>query len=80
MMDYSYIDRFISEYRQLCNRLDKLHRMIIRYAAGTLDFEPDCSIDILMCQEKVMSEYKRILEIRAQIEKIDLDDLCEGDG
>ena len=77
MMDRSYIDRFTFEYHQLCDRLDRLHRMIVKYAAGTLDFKPDCQIDILMCQEKIMSEYKRILEIRAQIEKIDLDGLQE---
>lgn len=75
----SYRYRFIMEYIQLRDRLDKLHRINVRYAAGTLDFEPDCPIEVLLKQERIMNEYKNTLEVRAQIEKIDLDDLCEGD-
>lgn len=68
--DYQY--RFIMEYMQLCDRLSKLHDIVIKYKAGTLDFEPNCPLSLLMDQEEAMDEYKRILEIRAEIENINL--------
>ena len=69
----NYKDRFITEYKELKSRLDKLHKMIIKYKADTLDFEPDCPIEVLEDQEYYMSEYLKVLEIRAEIEKINLD-------
>ena len=69
----SYKDRFITEYKELKSRLDKLHKMIIKYKAETLDFEPDCPIEVLEDQEYYMSEYLKVLEIRAEIEKINLE-------
>ena len=69
----NYKDRFITEYKELKSRLDKLHKMIIKYKAETLDFEPDCPIEVLEDQEYYMSEYLKALEIRAEIEKINLD-------
>ncbi len=69
----NYKDRFITEYKELKSRLDKLHKMIIKYKAETLDFEPDCPIGVLEDQEYYMSEYLKVLEIRAEIEKINLD-------
>lgn len=69
----SYKDRFITEYKELKSRLDKLHKIIIKYKAETLDFEPDCPIELLEDQEYYMSDYLKVLEIRAEIEKINLD-------
>ena len=69
----NYKDRFITEYKELKSRLDKLHKMIIKYKAETLDFEPDCPIEVLEDQEYYMSEYLKVLEIRAEIEKINLE-------
>lgn len=69
----NYKDRFITEYKELKSRLDKLHKMIIKYKAETLDFEPDCPIEVLEYQEYYMSEYLKVLEIRAEIEKINLE-------
>ena len=69
----NYKNRFITEYKELKSRLDKLHKMIIKYKAETLDFEPDCPIEVLEDQEYYMSEYLKVLEIRAEIEKINLD-------
>lgn len=65
--------RVIREYRQLKERYEKLHKMIIKYEAGTLDFIPNCSIDLLKRQARVMGEYLYILEMRAEIEDIDLE-------
>lgn len=69
----NYKDRFITEYKELKSRLDKLHKMIIKYEAETLDFEPDCPIEVLEDQEYYMREYLKVLEIRAEIEKINLE-------
>ena len=65
--------RFIREYRDLKNRKAKLHKMIVKYDAGTLDFKPTCPVELLRQQEITMSEYMRILEIRAEIEGVILD-------
>lgn len=65
--------RFREEYRDLKNRQAKLHKMLVRYDAGTLDFKPTCPVELLRQQEIVMSEYMRILEIRAQMEGVILD-------
>ena len=69
-MDYK--ERFKIEYAELKERYDKLHKMLVKYEAGTLDFEPTCSIDLLKEQASYMGNYLRVLEIRAEIEKIEL--------
>ena len=65
--------RFKEEYCDLKNRQAKLHKMLVKYDAGTLDFKPTCPVELLKQQEIVMSEYMRILEIRAQMEGVILD-------
>lgn len=70
MEDYKI--RFINEYHELNTRYIKLHDMIIKYNAKTLDFTPTCPIELLKEQLAVMWKYLYLLEIRAQIEKIDL--------
>lgn len=62
--------RFRGEYKGLKERYNKLHRMIVKYNAGTLDFKPTCPIDLLCRQEAIMGEYLNILEIRAEIENV----------
>lgn len=71
-MNREYIDRFKKEYKETKERYDKLHRMIIKYEAGTLDFKPTCSLNLLKEQANYMGNYLRILEIRAEIEKVEL--------
>lgn len=66
-------ERFVQEYKELKERYNKLHRMVIKYEAGTLDFTPNCSLGLLKEQEMYMGDYLRILEIRAEIEDIDLE-------
>lgn len=65
-------DRFKAEYKQLKDRYDKLHSMCIKYEAGTLDFTPNCSLLLLKDQEAVMRNYLKILEVRGEIENVDL--------
>ena len=66
-------ERFVQEYKELKERYNKLHRMLIKYEAGTLDFTPNCSLELLKEQKMYMGEYLRILEIRSEIEDIDLE-------
>lgn len=73
MMNSSdYKERFRAEYLQAKIRYDKLDAMTVKYEAGTLNFEPSCSLELLKEQKKYMGNYLRILKIRAEIEKIDL--------
>lgn len=46
--------------------------MLVKYEAGTLDFKPNCSLELLKKQKSLMGQYLNILEIRAEIEKISL--------
>lgn len=68
----SYRERFKAEYLQTKIRYEKLHRMCIKYEAGTLDFKPDCSLALLKEQKAAMGHYLYCLEMRAEIEGIDL--------
>ena len=72
MLSDDYRERFKAEYYQTKIRYGKLHRMIVKLEAGTLDFEPKCSITLLREQARFMGEYLHVLEIRAESERIDL--------
>lgn len=72
MLSNDYKDRFRAEYYQTKERYQRLHLMIIKYEAGTLDFQPDCPLELLKRQAKAMGEYLYVLEMRAQLEEIDL--------
>ena len=65
-----YKERFKAEYRQTKIRYEKLHRMCIKYEAGTLDFTPTCSLELLKEQKAAMGRYLGCLEVRAEIEGI----------
>lgn len=65
-------ERFLGEYWPLKHRYDNLHKMIVKYEAGTLDFTPNCSLELLKEQKAAMGKYLYILEVRAQIENINL--------
>ncbi|MEE8666852.1 MAG: hypothetical protein SOI13_01555 [Bifidobacterium mongoliense] len=67
-----YKARFITEYRELDDRCNKLMVMLGKYSDGTLYFTPDCPIEMLNDQLEAMLKYKDILEDRALIEDIDL--------
>lgn len=71
MNSNDYKERFKAEYLQTKIRYEKLHKMTVKYEAGTLNFEP-CPLEILKEQKSYMGNYLRMLEIRAEIEKIDL--------
>ena len=67
-----YKDRFRAEYYQLEDRIDKLVNMLEKYKAGTLNFTPSCSYELLSYQLQTMNAYKRVLEERAEIEGIEI--------
>ena len=70
MLSANYKDRFEAEYLQLKIRRDKLAAMVEKYAAGTLDFTPTCSLDLLREQLTAMDKYLDILWVRAALEKV----------
>ena len=72
MQSEDYKERFKAEYLQTKIRYDKLHKMLVKAEAGTLDFEPTCSRLLLRKQEYAMLGYLRSLEARAEAEQIDL--------
>ena len=72
MNSEDYKERFKAEYLQAKIRYDKLDKMTVKYEAGTLNFTPNCSLEILKEQKKYMGNYIRMLRIRAEIEKIEL--------
>lgn len=67
-----YQERFKAEYYQTKIRYQKLHKMLIKYEAKTLDFEPKCSLELLNMQKMNMEMYLHCLEVRAEIEGIEL--------
>lgn len=71
MEDYKI--RMQEEYKQLKERYKKLHKMLVKYDAGTLDFELSCPVGLLRDQKSTMGHYLNILEIRAEIENVPLD-------
>ena len=72
MVSNDYKDRFRAEYYQLDNRIEGLHKMLIKYQDGTLKFSPVCSYDLLNSQLKIMELYRGILEERAVKEEVEL--------
>lgn len=72
MESADYKERVKAEYYQTKIRYDKLHKMLVKYEARTLEFEPICPIEILQDQAYYMGNYLKQLEIRAEIEKIEL--------
>lgn len=70
MEDYKV--RFIKEFKELDERLLKLGNMLRKYDDGTLEFTPTCPIYMLRKQYVIMDMYRKILNERAEIEKIDL--------
>lgn len=72
MNSSDYKDRFKAEYWQTKIRYEKLHQMLVKYDAKTLNFTPTCPIEILQRQCNHMGQYLFDLEVRADIEDIDL--------
>ncbi len=72
MNSEDYKERFKAEYYQTKIRYEKLHKMVVKYEAGKLNFTPKCSIELLKQQKSFMGQYLYTLEVRAEIEGIEL--------
>lgn len=77
MNSEDYKDRFVAEYMQTKIRYEKLKKMTTKYEAGTLKFEPKCDLALLKNQQTSMGHYLHFLEVRAEIEGINIDFNCE---
>jgi hypothetical protein len=73
MQSSDYKERFKAEYQQTKIRYNSLHKMLVKWDAGKLDFTPTCQKSLLMEQKRYMGEYLRCLEIRAAVEDIELE-------
>lgn len=73
MNSADYKERFRAEHLQLKIRMVGLGVMLEKYKAGTLNFTPSCSYDLLNGQFKAMDLYASYLEERAKIEDINLE-------
>ena len=72
MQSADYKERFKAEYQQTKIRYNKLHNMLVKADAHTLDFTPTCPLDLLREQKAAMGKYLYCLEVRAEIEGIKL--------
>lgn len=71
----TYKERALGEYWYLKIKYERLHRMIIKREAGTLDFTPNCPMEQWKAQAAAMGQYLYQLEIKAEMEHVDLDDV-----
>lgn len=79
MNSENYKERFIAEYWQTKIRYKKLKAFNNKIEAALLNCtaEPahDCPLHLLQEQQAAMGKYLHMLELRAVIEKIDLNDI-----
>ena len=76
MMSSSYYkERFKAEYAQLVIRYYGLRNMLEKWDNGTLKFKPTCPRSTYNLQIKVMTDYIAVLEARAVMENVDLEDV-----
>ncbi len=73
MLSDDYKERFKAEYWQTKIRYERLHKMVVNYEAGKLNFSPNCTLELLKSQKSAMGSYLYNLEVRAAIEDIKLD-------
>lgn len=74
MNSADYKERFKVEYYQTAIRYGKLKAMVDKYNNGTLEFKPTCPMSIYDIQLRAMRDYLTILEARAAIEGVKLDE------
>lgn len=74
MTSTDYKERFKTEYYQLKIRYDKLIKMLNRWDREKLDFIPDSPRGLYTLQVNAMLNYLAVLEARAKIEGIELEE------
>ena len=77
MTSEEYKERFKAEYLQLVIRYNKLRDLIYKWDVGgekALGFKPTCPRSTYTLQIRAMADYLAVLEARAIMEGIDLED------
>ena len=78
MKSSDYKERFVAEYLQTKIRYEKLKAFCNKIEASDITMQPipehDCPYRLLREQQSTMGEYLHILEVRAIIEKINLEE------
>lgn len=72
MISRDYKERFKAEYYQLRNRYENLKAMVEKWDTGELSFTPTCPRELYDAQLGAMENYKKVLEMRADLESVDL--------
>ena len=70
-----YKERFKAEYAQLVIRYYGLKNMLEKWDNGNLEFKPTCPRSTYNLQIKAMTDYIAVLEARAVMENVDLEDV-----
>ena len=73
MTSDNYKERLKAEYLQLKIRVEGLRKMLIKWDAGKLDFTLLYPRATYLTQKRYMEEYLNQLEVRAEIEEIELE-------
>lgn len=72
MQSENYKERFKAEYYQLKIRMEKLKTMLEKWDDDKLNFVPTCPRSVYNAQIKAMKDYIIVLELRANIEGVQL--------
>lgn len=75
MNSADYKERFQAEYYQVAIRYKKLKAMLDKWDKGELELTPTCPRSTYNIQIKAMTDYIAILEARAVMEDINLEDV-----
>lgn len=75
MISDDYKERFRAEYYQIVIRYKKLQAMLDKWDNGNLNFEPTCPRSTYNMQIKAMTDYIAVLEARAVMENVNLEDV-----
>ena len=75
MNSNDYKERFKAEYNQVVIRYKKLSAMLTKWDNGELDFTPTCPRSTYNMQIKAMTDYIAVLEARAVMENVMLEEI-----
>lgn len=75
MVSTDYKDRFIAEYQQLVIRYKALQKMLDNWDKNELTFVPTCPRSTYNIQIEAMADYIAVLEARAVMEGIELQEV-----
>ena len=77
MTSSDYKERFRAEYYQIVIRYKKLKAMLEKWDKGEINFTPICPRSTYNMQLTAMTDYIAVLEVRAVMEGIELEEIYE---